>query len=192
MTTGVVDILNGTVLMNDKCTWSLIISFFFIHIISLLNYLFYLYYTQGEKVEENYEEIKQIFTLFDRDGDGKVEMSELGTVLRAAGRLPNESEISELKMNLAAESFTFPDLVLILSKLPVTDPKTLRSALLDAFSVFDRAGSGEIGTEELKHIMTSLGEKLSEEEAGEMVKLADPNGSGVIRYENFVDKLVMN
>ena len=40
--------------------------------------------------------------------------------------------------------------------------------------------------------MTSLGEKLSEEEAGEMVKLADPSGSGVIRYENFVDKLVSN
>ena len=117
---------------------------------------------------------------------------ELGTVLRAAGRLPSETEITELKSTALAnkETFSFADLLTILSKIPTVDSITLRAALLDAFRVFDKSGSGEIGAQELCHIMTSLGEKLSDEEAGEMVKLADPNGTGVIRYENFVDKLV--
>lgn len=156
-------------------------------------YIYFILTQKGEKVEENYEEIKQIFTLFDRDGDGKVELTELGTVLRAAGRLPSEAEISDLKLSSnLKETFTFADLLSILSKLPPVDAKSLRAALLDAFRVFDQAGSGEIGTQELRHIMTSLGEKLSEEEAGEMVKLADPSGTGIIRYENFVDKLISN
>ena len=139
----------------------------------------------------NYAEIKQIFTLFDRDGDGKVECQELGTILRAAGRLPSEHEISELQSSLPSKTFfSFADLLSILSKFPPVDPGTLRAALLDAFRVFDQQGSGEIGTQELSHIMTSLGEKLSEEEANEMIKLADPNNTGTIKYENFVDKLV--
>lgn len=159
----------------------------------ILSLLYFTIIQKGEKVEENYEEIKQIFTLFDRDGDGKVELTELGTVLRAAGRLPSEAEISDLKVSSnLKETFTFADLLSILSKLPPVDAKSLRAALLDAFRVFDQAGSGEIGTQELRHIMTSLGEKLSEEEAGEMVKLADPSGTGIIRYENFVDKLISN
>lgn len=141
----------------------------------------------------NYDGIKQIFTLFDRDGDGKVDCHELGTVLRASGRLPSEIEISELQNSLPSKTFfSFADLLSILSKLPPIDPVTLRSALLDAFRVFDQQGSGEIGAQELSHIMTSLGEKLTEEEALEMIKLADPNGTGIVKYENFVDKLVSN
>lgn len=88
------------------------------------------------------------------------------------------------------DAFSFADLLTILSKVPETDSSTLRAALLDSFRVFDQSGSGQIGTQELRHIMTSLGEKLSEEEAAEMIKLADPNGTGTIKYENFVDKLV--
>lgn len=149
---------------------------------------------KGEKTEENYEEFKQIFTLFDRDGDGQVDCEELGTILRASNRLPSESEIAEIKAKTLnnQKSFSFADLLSILSKLPAVDSSSLRSALLDAFRVFDQQGSGEIGSQELRHIMTSLGEKMSEQEAQEMIQLADPNGTGVIRYENFVDKLVSN
>ena len=112
--------------------------------------------------------------------------------MRASGRLPSESDISEFKTSILTdkETFSFTELISILSKLPKVDSASLRVALLDAFRVFDQSGCGEIGTQELRHIMTSLGEKLSEEEAAEMVKLADPNGTGIIRYENFVDKLV--
>lgn len=98
--------------------------------------------------------------------------------------------MKEIRGSLNSTTFSFADLLAAISKLPQVDAKTLRAALMDAFRVFDQQGSGEIGTAELKHIMTSLGEKLSEEEAKEMTKLADPSGSGVVRYEVFVDKLV--
>lgn len=114
--------------------------------------------------------------------------------MRASNRLPSEAEIAEFKTKTLnnKKTFSFPDLLTILSKLPVVESSALRSALLDAFRVFDQQGNGEIGTQELRHIMTSLGEKLSDQEAQEMIQLADPNGTGVIKYENFVDKLVSN
>ena len=37
--------------------------------------------------------------------------------------------------------------------------------LIEAFKVFDRDGNGLISAAELRHVMTNLGEKLTEEEA---------------------------
>ena len=36
----------------------------------------------------------------------------------------------------------------------------------EAFKVFDKDGNGFISAAELRHVMTSLGEKLSDEEVG--------------------------
>ncbi len=41
-------------------------------------------------------EIKEIFMLFDKNSDGFVHTSELGTVVRAINLNPTESEISDI------------------------------------------------------------------------------------------------
>ena len=51
--------------------------------------------------------------------------------------------------------------------------------LKEAFRVFDRDGNGMISAAELKFVMTNLGEKLSNEEAEEMVREADLDGDGL-------------
>lgn len=43
----------------------------------------------------------------------------------------------------------------------------------EAFRVFDRDGNGFISAAELRHVMTSIGEKLTEEEVNAMIKEAD-------------------
>ncbi|KAF5095333.1 hypothetical protein D0Z03_001861 [Geotrichum reessii] len=45
----------------------------------------------------------------------------------------------------------------------------------EAFRVFDRDGNGFISAAELRHVMTSIGEKLTEEEINAMIKEADAN-----------------
>lgn len=52
-----------------------------------------------------------------------------------------------------------------------------------AFSVFDKDGDGFISAEELRHVMSSLGEKLSDEELNEMIKEADVDGDGEVNFE---------
>ena len=49
-----------------------------------------------------------------------------------------------------------------------------------AFKVFDHDGSGTISLDELRRVMTSFGELLSEEELDSMIKEVDKNGDGSI------------
>lgn len=49
--------------------------------------------------------------------------------------------------------------------------------------VFDKNNDGLISSTELRHVMTNLGEKLSEEEVDDMIKEADLDGDGMVNYE---------
>merc|ERR1712159_273278 len=63
--------------------------------------------------------------------------------------------------------------------------------IVEAFKVFDKDGNGFISAAELRHVMTNLGEKLTDEEADEMIREADVDGDGQINYEEFV-KMMMS
>lgn len=41
-------------------------------------------------------------------------------------------------------------------------------------------------TFQLRHVMTNLGEKLTDEEVDEMIREADIDGDGQVNYEEFV------
>lgn len=56
--------------------------------------------------------------------------------------------------------------------------------------MFDKAGAGSIATSELKHVLTSVGEKLSPEEIAEMIAEADPDKSGKVLYDNFIKMML--
>ena len=52
--------------------------------------------------------------------------------------------------------------------------------------MFDKDGNGQISRDELREVMTQLGEKMNEEDINEMIEDADKNGDGMINYEEFV------
>ena len=43
---------------------------------------------------------------------------------------------------------------------------------------------------QLRHVMTNLGEKLTDEEVDEMIREADVDGDGQVNYEEFVRMMV--
>ena len=63
--------------------------------------------------------------------------------------------------------------------------------LREAFKVFDKDGNGFISAAELRHVMTNLGEKLTDEEVDEMIREADLDGDGQVDYEEFVKMMMV-
>ncbi|KAL4393549.1 hypothetical protein AHAS_Ahas02G0063100 [Arachis hypogaea] len=64
--------------------------------------------------------------------------------------------------------------------------------LKDAFKVFDRNNDGYISATELRHVMMKMGERLTDEEAEEMIREADLDGDGQVSYEEFARMMLLN
>ena len=82
----------------------------------------------------------------------------------------------------------FPEFLTLMSRrMKDTDSE---EDIVEAFRVFDRDGKGVISPADLKHVMSNLGEKLTDEEVAEMIREADVSGDGNINYEEFVVSLM--
>ena len=75
----------------------------------------------------------------------------------------------------------FPEfLVMMARKMKEPAPE---DRIQKAFLVFDQDGDGVISHVDLCHVMTSLGEKITDEELDEMIRDADVDGDGQVNYE---------
>lgn len=63
------------------------------------------------------------------------------------------------------------------------EPGDVEKELREAFKVFDRDNSGTITAAELRRVLSSLGENLTDAEIDEMIQSADKNGDGTIDCE---------
>mmetsp|Transcript_35185 Transcript_35185/g.69878 ORF Transcript_35185/g.69878 Transcript_35185/m.69878 type:complete len:163 (-) Transcript_35185:275-763(-) len=128
----------------------------------------------------------------EKGGVGTITTKELGTVMRSLGQNPTEAELADMINEVDADgngTIDFPEfLTMMARKMKDTDSE---EEILEAFKVFDKDGNGFISAAELRHIMTNLGEKLTDEEVDEMIREADIDGDGQINYEEFV-KMMMS
>lgn len=78
-------------------------------------------------------------------------------------------------------SIEFDEFLLMMArKLKATDGE---EEMHHAFNVFDKNGDGFITFDELKRVMCSIGERLTDEEIEDMIKEADLNGDKKIDYK---------
>ncbi|WZZ57302.1 hypothetical protein YC2023_057409 [Brassica napus] len=139
--------------------------------------------------DDQVSSMKEAFMLFDTDGDGKIAPSELGILMRSLGGNPTQAQ---LKSITASESLTAPfdfnRFLDLMAKHLKTEP--FDRQLRDAFKVLDKEGAGFVAVADLRHILTSIGEKLEPNEFDEWIKEVDVGSDGKIRYEDFIARMV--
>lgn len=111
--------------------------------------------------------------------------------MRSLGQNPTEAELQDMVNEVDADgngTIDFPEfLTMMARKMKDTDSE---EEIKEAFKVFDKDGNGFISAAELRHVMTNLGEKLSDAEVDEMIREADVDGDGQINYDEFVTMMI--
>lgn len=133
------------------------------------------------------QEFKEAFDIFDVDGGGTITAEELGDVMRSLGQKPTRAQLDAMVHEIDADgdgAIDFPEfLTMMLRKMNEGDPE---KELRDVFMVFDKDQSGTISAEELRTVMKVIGEKLTDQEIEDAIKLADTTGDGEVSYDEFI------
>ena len=135
--------------------------------------------------EERQKDYRQTFDMFDNNKSGKIDKKELGNVMRQLGKNPSETDLETLVKEVDADGdgeIDFKEFLTMMAESENSETDEIKTA----FAIFDKDGNGYISSAELRHVMTNLGEKLTDEEVDEMIREADIDGDGQVNYEEFV------
>jgi myosin light chain 6 len=141
--------------------------------------------------EDQIAEFQEAFLLYDNRGDGRIPVSLIGDVMRALGQNPTESEVKKLvHEHQASERVSFEIFLPILQAICGKRSTDTTEDFVEGLRHFDKDGNGFISSAELRHLLTTLGERLNDEEV-EQLLVNQEDSHGNINYEEFV-RTVMN
>lgn len=139
--------------------------------------------------EEQVASMREAFMLFDTDGDGRISPSELGILMRSLGGNPTQAQLKAIAAEEGLTSpFDFPRFLELMRKHLRAEP--FDRQLRDAFKVLDKDSTGFVSVADLRHVLTSIGEKLEPNEFDEWIREVDVSPDGNIRYEDFILRMV--
>ncbi|VDO99385.1 unnamed protein product [Soboliphyme baturini] len=136
--------------------------------------------------DETLEQYRSAFRLIDKNDDGVISASEVASVMRFLGYKPTDDEIRNIIAKIDQDgngTIEFDEFVPLMSRHSKKADK--ENDLFITFKVFDRNGDGYITKEELRHVMESLGEELTDEEMDMMLKAADKDGDNRVSFDEF-------
>mmetsp|Transcript_81751 Transcript_81751/g.264900 ORF Transcript_81751/g.264900 Transcript_81751/m.264900 type:complete len:164 (-) Transcript_81751:399-890(-) len=154
-------------------------------------------------------EIHEVFKLFDQEGSG-IKIKEIGTVMRSLGLAASEAQLREFQAEATkkdAHYVQFPDFVSYVNRAQTVEAnksvdfaKEMSGLKIGMLHFFDKLSQKQIREDppdmvkiaDLKHLLSSVGEKMSEEEIEEMSR--EIRGScriqeGRVSFEDFMKLL---
>ncbi|XP_053661715.1 myosin-2 essential light chain isoform X1 [Anopheles marshallii] len=141
--------------------------------------------------EDQLAEFQEAFNLFDNRGDGKIQQQQIGECLRALGQNPTESDVKKFTMQLKPDERVSFEVFLPIYQA-ISKQRTAETAddFIEGLRHFDKDASGFISSAELRHLLTTLGEKLGDDEVEQLLQNQE-DSQGNVNYEEFV-RMVMS
>lgn len=145
----------------------------------------------GSLSGEEVAQLRDAFSLFDKNGTGQITKDDMGEVMRSLGLSPTESELQDMINEVDIDKSGAIDFSEFLKMMTIkTSESDQMTELREVFKVFDHDQSGTISISELRSVMKSLGENLSDAEIDDMMKAADKDASGTIDFDEFVELMI--
>lgn len=133
-------------------------------------------------------ELRRVFQMFDRNGDGKITKKELSDSLKNLGIYISDNELVQMieKIDINGDGYVDIDEFGSLYQT-IMDERDEEEDMREAFNVFDQNGDGYITVEELRSVLVSLGLKQGRtvEDCKLMIKKVDVDGDGMVNYNEF-------
>jgi len=137
--------------------------------------------------DDEIEELRQAFDLFDTDGSGTIDPKELRAAMQSLGFEAKNQTIYQMIKDIDKDGTGEIDfdefLDLMTSRLAGSDTK---EDVQKIFELFDDDKTGYISLQNLKRVARELGENMDDAELLEMIERADADQDGQISPDEFL------
>lgn len=121
--------------------------------------------------KDQLDECRKLFTIFDVNGDNKISSRELGAALRGLRINISEAEVQDLVAQVDANqngSLEFAEFCKLYSEH--LGNMLNQEKLLSTLAAFDKNATGRVDPQELRQILTTQGEPLTESQVDEVFR----------------------
>jgi centrin-3 len=143
-----------------------------------------------ELSEEQRQEIREAFELFDSDKNGLIDPHETKVSMRALGFDAKKEEVLRMMDDFATRDgqgqlyINLQDFTEVMTdKFAQRDP---RQEMTKAFQLFDENNTGKIGVRGLRRVARELGENMTDDELQAMIDEFDKDQDGEINLDEFL------
>ncbi|KAH3766177.1 calmodulin 2 [Pelomyxa schiedti] len=143
--------------------------------------------SQAPLTKQQYAEIAEAFDFYDRDKDAKLSHEELARLIRSLGQAPTEAELRQIIAATDTKNVGKVDVnqVTACMERMYAHPIDKAARAKHAFECMDQNHTGSITAADLRHFLTTIGDKLTDDQVTRLFQEGQIAEDAVLNLEAF-------